>query len=51
MKEWLERRFRLAEHGTTVRNEILGGATTFMTMSYIIFVRPAVLFIARYFIE
>lgn len=39
----LERWFRLSENGTTVRREVLGGATTFMTMSYIIFVQPAVL--------
>ncbi|HPW18530.1 MAG TPA: NCS2 family permease [Candidatus Aminicenantes bacterium] len=43
MKALLERTFRLAENGTTVRRELLGGATTFMTMSYIIFVQPAVL--------
>jgi AGZA family xanthine/uracil permease-like MFS transporter len=43
MKAWLEKTFRLAENGTTVRRELLGGATTFMTMSYIIFVQPAVL--------
>lgn len=43
MKAWLERYFKLRENGTTVRNELLGGATTFMTMSYIIFVQPAVL--------
>ncbi len=43
MKGWLDRAFRLAENGTTVRRELLGGATTFMTMSYIIFVQPAVL--------
>jgi AGZA family xanthine/uracil permease-like MFS transporter len=43
MKGWLERTFHLAESGTTVRRELLGGATTFMTMSYIIFVQPAVL--------
>jgi AGZA family xanthine/uracil permease-like MFS transporter len=43
MKAWLDRTFRLAENGTTVRRELLGGATTFMTMSYIIFVQPAVL--------
>jgi AGZA family xanthine/uracil permease-like MFS transporter len=46
MKDWLERSFKLAENGTTVRNELLGGATTFMTMSYIIFVQPAVLSLA-----
>lgn len=43
MKGPLERWFRLTENGTTVRREVLGGATTFMTMSYIIFVQPAVL--------
>jgi len=43
MNGWLERTFRLTENGTTVRRELLGGATTFMTMSYIIFVQPAVL--------
>jgi adenine/guanine/hypoxanthine permease len=46
MRQWLERTFRLAENGTTVRNELVGGATTFMTMSYIIFVQPAVLSLA-----
>ena len=30
---WLERRFRLAEHGTTVRTEMLAGLTTFLTMA------------------
>lgn len=39
----LERRFRLAERGTTVRTEALGGLTTFATMAYIIFVNPAIL--------
>jgi adenine/guanine/hypoxanthine permease len=43
MKGFLERAFRLRENGSTVRREVLGGATTFMTMSYIIFVQPAVL--------
>lgn len=39
----LERVFRLSESGTTVRTECLAGVTTFLTMSYIIFVQPAVL--------
>ena len=43
MKTWLDRFFRLEENRTTVRAEVLGGATTFMTMSYIIFFQPAVL--------
>jgi AGZA family xanthine/uracil permease-like MFS transporter len=39
----LERMFKLKENGTDVRTEALGGITTFMTMSYIIFVQPAIL--------
>jgi AGZA family xanthine/uracil permease-like MFS transporter len=39
----LERQFRLAAHGTTVRTEMLAGVTTFLTMAYIVFVQPAVL--------
>ncbi|MBF6616238.1 NCS2 family permease [Pollutimonas thiosulfatoxidans] len=38
-----ERIFRLQEHGTTVQTEILAGVTTFLTMSYIIFVNPEIL--------
>lgn len=40
---WLERRFRLAEHGTNVRTELFAGLTTFITMAYIIFVNPQIL--------
>ena len=39
----LERRFRFAEHGTTLRQDTLAGATTFIVMSYIIFVNPTIL--------
>ncbi|NKB90014.1 MAG: hypothetical protein GKS06_17520 [Acidobacteria bacterium] len=39
----LERLFRIQEAGTSVRTEVLAGATTFLTMAYIIFVQPAVL--------
>jgi AGZA family xanthine/uracil permease-like MFS transporter len=35
--------FKLSEKGTTVRTEVLGGATTFVTMAYIIVVNPAIL--------
>jgi AGZA family xanthine/uracil permease-like MFS transporter len=35
--------FPLAERGTTVRREVLGGATTFATMAYIVIVNPAIL--------
>src|SRR5205823_5324090 len=37
------RYFQLEVHGTTVRREVLGGVTTFMAMSYIVFVNPGVL--------
>ncbi|MCP4328797.1 MAG: NCS2 family permease [Alphaproteobacteria bacterium] len=35
--------FKLSEHGTTVRTEIIAGATTFLTMAYINFVNPDIL--------
>ena len=35
--------FRLQERGTTVKREVMAGCTTFMTMSYIIFVQPLLL--------
>ncbi|WP_425275514.1 NCS2 family permease, partial [Sinorhizobium medicae] len=38
-----ERLFKLKEHGTTVRTEVIAGVTTFLTMSYIIFVNPDIL--------
>ncbi|HUW82275.1 MAG TPA: NCS2 family permease [Phycisphaerae bacterium] len=38
-----EKLFGLREHGTTVGREIVGGAATFMALSYIIFVQPVVL--------
>jgi AGZA family xanthine/uracil permease-like MFS transporter len=38
-----ERLFHLREKDTRVRTEILGGATTFVTMAYIIVVNPAIL--------
>ena len=39
----LERLFKLKENGTTPRAELIGGATTFMAMAYIIFVNPGIL--------
>jgi AGZA family xanthine/uracil permease-like MFS transporter len=41
--DWLERTFRLAAAGTTVRREVLGGTTTYLAMAYILFVNPAIL--------
>src|SRR5262245_28519088 len=43
MQNRINQIFHLDRAGTTVRTEILAGLTTFMTMSYIIFVQPAVL--------
>ena len=40
---FLEKYFHLAENNTTVRREMLGGLTTFMTMAYIIVVNPQML--------
>ncbi len=39
----IERYFKLTENGTTVRRELLGGLTTFVTMAYIIAVNPQIL--------
>jgi adenine/guanine/hypoxanthine permease len=39
----LEKFFKLKEHNTTVKTEIIAGITTFMTMAYIIFVNPDIL--------
>lgn len=38
-----DRFFRLTENQTTARTEFVAGATTFLTMAYIILVQPAVL--------
>src|SRR6516164_6414141 len=39
----IERYFRLSENQTTVRQEFLGGLTTFVTMAYIVVVNPQIL--------
>jgi len=41
--DWLERRFRFAENGTTLARDTMAGVTTFIVMSYIIFVNPQIL--------
>ncbi|MDQ0995804.1 AGZA family xanthine/uracil permease-like MFS transporter [Phyllobacterium ifriqiyense] len=38
-----EKLFKLSDHQTSVRTEVLAGLTTFLTMSYIIFVNPDIL--------
>ncbi|UNK48932.1 NCS2 family permease [Lysobacter sp. S4-A87] len=35
--------FKLREHGSDVRTELIAGVTTFLTMSYIVFVNPSIL--------
>ena len=38
-----EKLFKLSERNTTVRNEIIGGTTTFLAMAYILAVNPGML--------
>ena len=40
---YLERIFHVQERGSTLRTEILAGATTVLTMAYIVFVNPDIL--------
>ncbi|NLO26049.1 MAG: NCS2 family permease [Clostridiales bacterium] len=39
----LEKYFKLSEHNTNVKTEVVAGITTFMTMGYIIMVNPGIL--------
>jgi AGZA family xanthine/uracil permease-like MFS transporter len=43
MRQRLERYFEFDRLGTNWRTELLAGATTFVTMAYIVFVNPAIL--------
>ncbi len=43
LKRWLDLYFKLAQHQTTVRREVIAGLTTFFTMAYIVAVNPAIL--------
>jgi adenine/guanine/hypoxanthine permease len=40
---WLQRKFRFTENGTTLARDTMAGVTTFIVMSYIIFVNPQIL--------
>ncbi|MCH7910270.1 MAG: NCS2 family permease [Candidatus Hydrogenedentes bacterium] len=42
----LNRFFEIEENASTVRREVIGGLTTFATMSYIVFVQPTIMSIA-----
>ena len=39
----LEKFFKLQDHDTTIRREILAGLTTFAAMSYVLVVNPSIL--------
>ena len=39
----LDQYFKLTENGTSVRTEIIAGVTTFLTLTYIMFVNPSIL--------
>lgn len=43
MEEIMEHLFKLKEHGTNVRQEVIAGITTFLTMAYILAVNPNLL--------
>jgi AGZA family xanthine/uracil permease-like MFS transporter len=43
LNKWLNDWFLLTERGSSVRQEIIAGVTTFLTMGYIIFVNPNIL--------
>lgn len=43
----LEKMFHLKENNTTVRREVVGGITTFMTMAYILALNPTILSAAK----
>jgi AGZA family xanthine/uracil permease-like MFS transporter len=47
MNAFLDRRFSIAARGSTLRVALLGGLSTFRTISYILFVNPAILSAAR----
>ena len=43
MSPTLERFFKLESHGTTPKNELIAGLTTFVTMAYIVLVNPQIM--------
>ena len=43
MRETLDRFFDLEDRGTNIKTELLAGATTFLTLVYIVFVNPTIL--------
>src|SRR5690554_7476460 len=47
MKSLIDKQFKLSEHNTSIKTEVIAGITTFLTMAYIIFVNPSLLSEAR----
>ncbi|MBS9404164.1 NCS2 family permease [Halomonas sp. TRM85114] len=43
LKRLIDNHFKLTEHHTNVKTEVIAGITTFLTMAYIIFVNPSIL--------
>ncbi|MFW6346091.1 MAG: solute carrier family 23 protein, partial [Halomonas sp.] len=43
MKSLIDKQFKLSEHNTSAKTEVIAGITTFLTMAYIIFVNPSIL--------
>ncbi|MEQ6888303.1 NCS2 family permease [Halomonas sp. CS7] len=43
LKRLIDNHFKLTEHRTDVKTEVIAGITTFLTMAYIIFVNPSIL--------
>ena len=43
MQKFLDNYFRLSEHGTSIRTEVIAGVTTFLSMAYITVINPAIL--------
>jgi len=43
MQTQLDKVFRLQDHQTTIRTEVVAGLTTYLTMAYIVFVVPTTL--------
>ncbi|MPQ43517.1 NCS2 family permease [Clostridium tarantellae] len=42
-KNFLDKTFKYSERGSSLKTEIIGGVTTFLTMAYIVLVNPSIL--------
>lgn len=51
MSQLIDKLFKVKERGSSIKTELLGGLTTFMTMAYIIVVNPAILKFAEFPVE